>query len=223
MMIASNNNKLTKERLSEIISEYKKGDDPVVRTFRIVSFGPEELEVDINVDFFGLKEFLCHLLRVSEDLLCATYDGKEDYVEISGGLEKTLRGFMDTLVQKRDEYLMNEVGTPTPSSSKGMSQKVFDMDDGDEMVDDFDEEMQDQLTCHVNDAKAYFDSKFVSLIPQIYNVRLNVISDDMSSDLKQEYGINSQNNWFTMSINFAPDYLTHDVPPRAQYKPELAH
>ncbi|KAF0972282.1 hypothetical protein FDP41_009185 [Naegleria fowleri] len=225
----SSSKKPTKEAISKLLDSYKKGEDPVLRSFHILAFSADEMEIDLNVDYFGIKEFVCKIVRVSEDLLCVSHDGKEDYVEIlsasssseKSALEYSLEKVMETLVQGREDFLLNEVGTPTPTTAKG-SQKVFDDVDEDGMEVGFDDgELQDALTCHVNDAKAYYDSKFVTLIGQIYNVRLQIVADDLSKEMKKEYRIKSEDMWHTMSVNFAPDYLSHDVPPRVQYKPEI--
>ncbi|KAL9641426.1 hypothetical protein ABK040_013355 [Willaertia magna] len=219
------NNKITKDRLEQFLKKYKQGEDPIVRSFNIVSIqGNEELNIELIIDFYGLKEYKCTINRISEEMLVAMYDGEEEYLEINSagasGLEKALEQFFKTLNNKREEFLLGMGSTPTSSQPQN---KHFDMiDDDDAIMDDLVEDtLQDQLTCHVNDAKTYFGSSFVMFVSQLHNVRLNLNGSDISEDLKNDYRITNDNDYFTLSITFAPDYLTHDTPPRVQYKPEV--
>jgi len=167
-MLAS---KPTKETISHLLDEFKKGEDPIIRTYRIINFTSEDFEIDLMVDYFGVKEYTCKLSRVSEDMIMASHEGTEEYFEISSqgnksksALENTIETFIQGLIQKREDYLLNDMASPSPVSAKA-SQRIFD---DDTMEDDFEsDQVQDLLTCHVNDAKAYFDTKFVSLIGQM--------------------------------------------------------
>lgn len=116
----------------------------------------------------------------------------------------------------------NDETTPTPGTAVKATQDFFGEDELiEEVVMDDSEDFSGNLSSHSNIANGLFGSGTVSVIKDLDNLRLRILPDDLSMEMKKMYRLwETQNEPVVLSIQFAPDYTSNPKIPDIQYKPE---
>ncbi len=89
-----------------------------------------------------------------------------------------------------------------------------------EVIMDDSEDVGANLNAHSHIANGLFGSGTVSIIKDLDNLRLRILPDDLSPEMKKMYRADTQNEPVVLSIQFAPDYTSNPKIPDIQYKPE---